>query len=117
MVDAEARVEHHVQLVQDPARRRARLDLDVGAHGLAPGGERPHVEIVHALDPPGAAERGLDLRQVEVGGDTLEEHVDRLFQQRVGARQDQETDDGARQRVRCRPARHQDHHRRHDHRG
>jgi hypothetical protein len=74
------------------------------------------VEVVHALDSPGAAERSLDLRQVEVGGYALEEHVDRLLQQRVGARQDQESDGGARQRIRRRPASYQDDRRRGDHR-
>jgi len=35
VIDAEARVEDDVQLVEDPVGRRVRRDDDVGAHGLA----------------------------------------------------------------------------------
>ena len=58
------------------------------------------MEIVDAPHPRGARERRLDLGHVEVGRHALEQHVDRLLEQREGARQDQQPDGGARQRVR-----------------
>src|SRR3979409_2367566 len=53
VVDAEARVQDDVKLLEDLVGRRAGLDHDMSAHGLAPRGERPHVQIVDAAHANG----------------------------------------------------------------
>ncbi len=75
------------------------------------------MQVVDAPHRAGRAQGVLDLGHVEMGGRALEEDVDRLAQQRPGARQDEEGDERARDDVGAGPAGEDDHEAGHDHEG
>jgi hypothetical protein len=104
VVDAEVRVEHGVERFQQALALAHVVDDHVGAHGLAPRGQRPHVEVVHAADARHPRHGLLDRREVEVGGRALEEDVHGLAQEPPRARHDEDRDRRADERVRVAPA-------------
>src|SRR5215467_568071 len=60
VIDAEARVHDGVQGLQQALAVADVVHDDVGAHGLAPGRERPHVQIVYAAHARHGRHRLLD---------------------------------------------------------
>ena len=78
MIDAEARVQDRVQRPQQPLALAHVVHHHVRAHGLTAGGQRPHVQVVHAPHAGHTRDRRLDLAERQVGGSPLQQNVHRL---------------------------------------
>lgn len=67
-------------------------DDDMRAHGVSPGGERPHLEVVDGLDSGHPGQRPLERAQVDMRRDALHQDVDGLPDKPHRARYDEQPD-------------------------
>ena len=103
------------QVAEDLPVGRALLQDGVGREGVHAGGQRPHVEVVHRLDARHALHRRSQRGDVHLARGALEQHVQRLAQERPRARQHEEGDRHGHQRVHAVEAGGAHHQRAHDH--
>ena len=94
-----------MQLVEEPLAVGRIGHDDVSAHRLAARRERPHVQVVDTQDAGDLEHRRLDPAQLEVSGRPFEQDVDGLAEEPPRARDDEERDGRAHQRIDGGPAR------------